>query len=181
MGGAQLSITPVPRDPTTHCCGLWGHLHPCVHSHIHIHENKIKELRFTLSREVAQVKALAITSDGSEFDLDPVLVRIFIAVKRETQRKHLIEVVAYSFRGSVHYHHVGKHGSVQAGRHGAGYILTWRQKEIHWLTGCVLNIYKTSKSTSTVTHFLQDRPRHSATPFGGCFLSNHHPSPEHTW
>ena len=28
--------------------------------------------------------------------------------------------LAYSFRGSVHYHHGGMHGGWQAGRHGAG-------------------------------------------------------------
>lgn len=39
-----------------------------------------------------------------------------------TLRKHLSEVVTYSFRGSGHHHPEGKHGSMQAGRV-LGYIL----------------------------------------------------------
>lgn len=39
-----------------------------------------------------------------------------------TLRKHLIEVVTYSFRGSGHHHPEGQHGGMQAGRV-LGYIL----------------------------------------------------------
>ena len=52
--------------------------------------------------------------------LEVVLVRISIAVKRSHDHdnsykgKHLTEVAACGFRSSVHYHHGGEHGSMQA-------------------------------------------------------------------
>ena len=48
-----------------------------------------------------------------------ILVKVSIAVKRHhdhrnsNKGKHLIVVVAYSFRGSIHYHHGGENDSMQ--------------------------------------------------------------------
>ena len=50
----------------------------------------------------------------------PMALGFLYCVKRDSMtkaaltRKHLIEVVAYSFRGPVHYHLYGEHGGVQA-------------------------------------------------------------------
>ena len=96
------------------------------------------------------------------------------------QRKHLIEVVAYSFRGSVHYHHDRGHGSNQTVC-GAGYILTRGSTK---LSDCYIEwiLRNRPQSPPTVTHFFQQdhiycnrtTTPYSVTPFGNHFLSNHH-------
>ena len=51
-----------------------------------------------------------------DITLDAICLRVSIAVKRHHDHgnsykgKHLIEVVAYSFRGLIHYHRGGGHG-----------------------------------------------------------------------
>ena len=80
-----------------------------------------------------------------------------------------------------------KEAKKHAGRYGAregaesSYILTHRQQEVVWDTGCDLSRYETSKPASTVTHFLQQDQTYSnkatpnnISPFGGHFLSKHH-------
>jgi hypothetical protein len=69
--------------------------------------------------------------------------------------------LAYSFRGSVHHHHGGKHGSVQA-----DIVLEEELRVPHldlkaarrvglFCTGQNLIIWRPSKPNHTVTHFLQ--------------------------
>ena len=49
-----------------------------------------------------------------------VLLKVFLTVKihhdhdNSYKVKHLIEVMAYSFKGLVHFHHSEEHGGVQA-------------------------------------------------------------------
>lgn len=90
--------------------------------------------------------------------------------------------LAYSVRGSVHYHHDGEHGSIRADTvlelrllHLAG-----NRKSIDTVSGILSS--GSLKALPTVTHYLQqghthdnkDTPPNSATLFGGHFLSNHH-------
>ena len=96
------------------------------------------------------------------------------------QRKHLIEVVAYSFRGSVHYHHDRKHGSNQT-----VVVLATCSSEAagSWPTVTLSESWeKDLKAFQTMTYFFQHdhiysnkaTPPNSAILFGDHFLSNHH-------
>ena len=75
--------------------------------------------------------------------------------------------LAYSFRGSVHYHHVRKHGSVQADmRLERIYILICRQQEtvfhrqteggslLHWALGDLKAHLQSDTFPSTRPHLL---------------------------
>lgn len=75
-----------------------------------------------------------------------------------------MEVVAYSFRDLILYHHSGEQGGEEYGSVQTAmllekelrfYILIQREQEVDWLTGHDLSIYETSKPASTVKHFLQ--------------------------
>ena len=66
--------------------------------------------------------------------------------------------LSYGLRGLVHYHHGGKHGSVQAD------MVLEEQRVLHldlqategdYVTGSGLSIHETSKPASTVLHSLQ--------------------------
>ena len=80
------------------------------------------------------------------------------------KEKHLLGLV-YSFRGLVYYHHSRKHGSVPTDM-----VLEKELRVLHLdpMTAegnchsrASLSIYETSKSTSTVTHFLKQGHTHS--------------------
>jgi hypothetical protein len=112
----------------------------------------------------------------------------FIAAQRHHDQgnsykgQHLIGL-AYRFRGSGHYYHGRKHGSIQASMVlEKFYILIQRQTEedcpFRWLGGSFLlhriePEHRTSRPTQTVTHFLQQGhtflnkaiPPISATPW----------------
>jgi hypothetical protein len=57
--------------------------------------------------------------------------------------------LAYRFRGSVHYHHGGKHGSIQA-----DVVLEKELRALHLDPQAAEVTYKTSEPTSTMTYFL---------------------------
>jgi hypothetical protein len=132
--------------------------------------------------------------------LGSVIVRVLL-VWRDTMTKAVLIKksiplgLAYSSRGSVHYHHGGKH---HEGRQGAGRAKIspfWsegsqEETRFHWVE-CELIVCETSKATYTMTYFLQGhihsnkatRPN-SATPqgpsiqthesMGSQTYSNHH-------
>ena len=70
-------------------------------------------------------------------------------------KENSLLVLAYSFRGSVHYHHDGKHGSMQADMV-LEVSISWSegsQEEALFLYWTEFSI-ETSKPTHTVTYFL---------------------------
>lgn len=69
-------------------------------------------------------------------------------------------MVCLQFSGFIHYDHFRKQGSIQAdtgAREGpeSSYILTHRQQEVVWYSGCDLSVYETPKPIPTVIHFIQ--------------------------
>lgn len=66
---------------------------------------------------------------GQYFNLSSSTVRRYHDQGNCYKRKHLIGGIAYHFRGLVHYHYDGEHGSMQVRTMVENYIIIHRQRD----------------------------------------------------